>query len=124
MSSTSTPATSARTLTVTAATFEQEVIEASFDRPVVVDFSAAWCPPCQLAGATLREVAAARFESAVFATVDIDADPELARRYGIHALPTLHFFRDGRVVGSLVGLHGREQILRLLDAEPPALLSA
>ena len=113
-----------RPLSVTPDSFETQVLDASERQPVLVDFSAVWCPPCALVSSILAEVAAERADTAVIATVDIDAHPQLAERFAIRTLPTLLLFRDREVVDSLVGLHGKEQILRRLDAAAPELLSA
>jgi putative thioredoxin len=88
-------------LTVTQATFATEVLEASRDRPVVVDFFATWCGPCQLLKPLLERLTE---ECGItLAKVDIDADPELAQTYGVQGVPDVRIVVDGQVQEGFVG---------------------
>ncbi len=80
--------------------FAVEVLEA--DRPVVVDFTAAWCPPCRMMSPILDELATER-DDVRFVKVDVDAEPAIAQRYGVLSMPTFVVFRDGAPAGSLIG---------------------
>ena len=106
---------------VTADNFRSEVIES--DKPVVVDFGADWCPPCRALHPVLEEVAEESQAVATVATVDIDANQELAEQYGIHSIPTLLFFRGGTVVDTLTGVVSKAvltgKIQRLVDDQTP-----
>lgn len=87
--------------TVTDDTFAHVVLAS--DRPVVVDFWAEWCPPCHAISRSLAELAEEFGDRLRVATLDTDANPVTTRRYGVLSLPTLLVFRDGEVVGSIVG---------------------
>ncbi len=89
------------------ARFAAEVLEA--DRPVVVDFTASWCPPCRVMAPVLDELAADR-DDVRFVKVDVDADPAVAQRYGVMSMPTFLLFRDGRPVLQLVGARPRRRL--------------
>jgi putative thioredoxin len=88
------------------ATFESEVIGRSSERPIVVDFWADWCGPCHQLAPVLER--AADEHGVELVKVDIDANPELAQRYGVSGIPAVKAFRNGHVVAEFVG------------AQPPA----
>jgi thioredoxin 1 len=91
--------------------FESSVIEAA--GPVLVDFTARWCAPCR-ALAPVLERFAAEAEGVVVGSVDGDACPDLASRYGIRGLPTLIVFVGGKEVARRVGLTNGEGIRKLV----------
>ena len=88
-------------LVVTDATFSNLVLEA--DLPVVVDFGADWCPPCQKMDPIVEEVASENRESFLVAKLDTDRNPRITEKYRINALPTFIVFRDGKVIGRFIG---------------------
>ncbi len=104
---------SGATINLTTDNFEQIVLKAAV--PVVVDFWASWCGPCTRLSPIIDQLADAMKEKAVFARVDADNQEGLARRFAISALPTLLFFKKGRVVDSVVGLKSRNEIEELVS---------
>ena len=107
-------------ISVTAATFNSEVLDASRHQTVLVDFWAPWCGPCKALTAPMNEIAAVRAGQIVVAKVDVDENPELAERYHIRSIPALLLFRDGEVAKMLVGLRPKAEILRHVDSIAPA----
>jgi thioredoxin 1 len=93
---------------VTDNTFQAEVLES--ERPVIVDFWAAWCAPCRVMSPILEELAQERPDLRVV-KVDVDANQHVAARYGVMAMPTFMVFRDGAPVGQIVGARPKKRLL-------------
>jgi putative thioredoxin len=100
---------------VTELTWERDVIERSSELPVVVDFWAAWCGPCRVLTPVLEDAVAAREDQLVLAKVDVDANPELAARYGVRGIPAVKAFRNGHVTSEFVGAQPPERVAAFLD---------
>ena len=96
--------------------FRAEVVERSRELPVVVDFWADWCAPCRMLGPVLDREAAARDGAVMLAKVDIDANPGLAREYGVSGIPAVKAFRNGRVVDEFVGVRSPQSVAMFFDA--------
>jgi len=94
--------------------FDSAVLQAG--KPALVDFWAVWCGPCRIVGPIVEELAEEYDGRAVVAKVNVDENRELAMRYGIQAIPTLLFFKDGEVVDRIVGAADRRAIAAKLDA--------
>jgi len=103
----------AATKTVTDATFDSEVLGA--DKPVLVDFWAEWCGPCKMVAPVLEEIATENADKITVAKVNIDENPEIARRYQIMSIPTMSVFSGGEVVKSIVGAKPKAALLRDLE---------
>ena len=98
---------------VTDDSFHAEVLES--ERPVIVDFWAAWCGPCRVMSPILEELAAERPDLRVV-QVDTDANQRVAAEYGVLSMPTFMVFRDGAPVGQVVGARPKKRLLA--DLEP------
>jgi len=97
----------------TDATFASDVLAA--DRPVLVEFTADWCPPCKMIAPVLDQIARDEAGRLKIVSLDVDANPETTRRYGVLGMPTLVLFVDGEVVSQTVGARPRAAILRELE---------
>lgn len=88
-------------VTLSEENFEQEVMNSK--TPVMVDFWAEWCGPCKVLGPTVAELAKDYKDKLKVGKVNVDENNSLASKYGVMSIPTLKFFKQGKVVGELVG---------------------
>ena len=91
-----------RVLEVQDQDFEDQVIQSQ--KPVVVDFWAPWCGPCKAVGPIIEKMADTHHDKVQFVKINIDDNPETARKYGIKSVPTIMFFNNGQMVDKLVGM--------------------
>ena len=101
-------------LEITDATFEEQVLNS--DKPVMVDFWAAWCGPCRMVGPIIDELSTEYEGKAVIGKVDVDANQEFAAKYGVRNIPTVLVFQNGEVVGRQVGVAPNNAYAEALDS--------
>ncbi len=99
-----------------------ELLERSKEVPVLVDFWAAWCAPCQMLMPVLAKLAEAYQGKFLLVKVNTDEQPEIAQAFGVRSLPTLMLFKDGRPVDSMLGAQPESAVRQMLDRfiEKPA----
>ena len=100
--------------------FQTTVIERSREVPVVVDFWAEWCGPCRQLGPVLERAVDARQGKVELAKLDVDANPNLTRTYGVQGIPSVKAFKDGEIVDEFVGVLPPPAIERFLDGLVPS----
>ena len=89
-------------LEITDATFDEVVLQS--DKPVLVDFWAAWCGPCRMVGPIIDELSKEFEGKAVVGKIDVDANQEFAAKYGVRNIPTALLFKDGELISRQVGV--------------------
>jgi len=107
-------------LEVTAATFEQDVLEASRAVPVVVDFWAPWCGPCRALGPILEKLATEYSGRFRLAKVNSDENPELSSRFNVRSIPDVRVFRDGQQVDQFTGALPERQVRAFIEDVVPS----
>jgi thioredoxin 1 len=100
-------------LEFTDANFQALVL--SSDKPVIVDFWAVWCGPCRMVGPIVQEIGEEFSDSVVVGKLDVDHNPETARKYGIRNIPTILFFKGGEVVDKQVGAVPKQVLVEKLE---------
>ena len=100
-------------LHITKENFETEVLKS--DQPVLVDFWAAWCGPCQMLLPTIEELAE-EVTDAKICKINVDEQPELAAQFKVMTIPTLMVFKDGKAVNTSVGVKPKNEILNMIHA--------
>ena len=101
-------------LEITDATFEETVLKS--DKPVLVDFWAAWCGPCRMVGPIIEEISNEYEGKAIVGKVDVDANQEFAAKHGVRNIPTVLVFQNGEVVGRQVGVAPKNTYTEAIDA--------
>lgn len=101
-------------LELTDTNFEDLVIKS--DKPVIVDFWAVWCGPCRIVGPVVQEIGEEYKDKAVVGKLDVDHNPESAKKYGIRNIPTILYFKNGEVIDKQVGAVPKQVLVQKLEA--------
>ena len=94
------------TINVTDSDFEEKVINSK--TPVLVDFWATWCGPCQMAGPILEELSESYKDKIQVVKLDVDSNPQSTGKYGVMSIPTTILFKDGKEIARQVGFSGKQ----------------
>jgi len=94
--------------------FDQVVLKA--EKPVLVDFWAAWCGPCRMVAPVVEELAGEYDGKVTMAKLNVDENPKTASQFGIMSIPTLIIFKNGSPVSNIVGFRPKAELKRTLDA--------
>ena len=92
--------------------FETEVLKS--DKPVLVDFWATWCGPCQMIAPILEEIANERTDIKV-GKINVDEENELAMQYKISSIPCLILFKNGKIANQMIGFQGKEKVIEMIS---------
>ncbi len=96
------------------ADFQEQVLQSPI--PVLVDFWATWCGPCQAIAPTLEEIADDYEGKIKVVKIDIDQNPDTAAQYNVRSIPTLLIFKNGNVEASKIGLQSKSQLAAFIDS--------
>lgn len=98
---------------ITKQNFENEVINS--DKPVILDFWAGWCGPCQMLTPTIDEIAKESGDQIKVGKVNIDEENELARQFNVMSIPTILAIKDGKVIDKKVGVQAKDAIVSMVS---------
>lgn len=98
---------------ITDQNFDSEVLKST--KPVLVDFWAVWCGPCQVQGPIVEDVAKAMTGKAVVGKLNVDENPAMAQKYGVMSIPTLMVFKNGTIVKQFIGVQSKDVLMGELN---------
>ncbi len=102
-----------KVITITKDNFEKEVIQS--DKPVLVDFWAAWCAPCRMVAPIVDQIATEYEGKVKVGKVNVDEQGELASQFRVMSIPTLMVFKDGKLAESVMGARSKEALAGMLN---------
>jgi thioredoxin 1 len=102
------------TVAVTDSTFDEVVLKAA--TPVLVDFWATWCRPCQMVAPILEDLTQEYAGKLTIAKLDVDQNQQTAQRYRVMSIPTMIIFKQGKPITNIVGFKPKDQLKKQLDA--------
>jgi len=97
---------------ITKENFENEVMKS--DKPVLLDFWASWCGPCQMLSPIVEEIAKEYSGKLKVGKVNVDDEPELAGRFRVASIPTVVIMKNGKIVNQSIGYRPKEELLKML----------
>ena len=100
-------------LEITDSNFEETVLKS--DKPVMVDFWAAWCEPCRMVGPIIDELSEEYDGKAIIGKIDIDSNQQYAAQFGVRNIPTVLVFKDGELVDRKVGVSSKNDYAEAID---------
>ena len=100
-------------LEITDSNFEETVLKS--DKPVMVDFWAAWCGPCRMVGPIIDELSEEYDGKAIIGKIDIDSNQQYAAQFGVRNIPTVLVFKDGELVDRKVGVSSKNDYAQAID---------
>jgi thioredoxin 1 len=103
-----------KTVAVTDSTFDEIVIQSA--NPVLVDFWATWCRPCQMVAPILEELSQEYTGKLTIAKLDVDQNQQTAQKYRVMSIPTMIIFKQGKPVANIVGFKPKDKLKQELDA--------
>ena len=98
---------------ITKNNFEKEVLKS--DKPVLLDFWAAWCGPCRMISPTIDAIAEEKADVAKVCKINVDEEPELASAFNVMSIPTLAVMKDGKVAKTAIGVKSKEAIISMMQ---------
>ena len=102
-----------KVVVITDAEFDSSVLQS--EKPVILDFWAEWCQPCKVLAPTVEEIAGEYENIIKVGKLNVDDNPTTATKYGIRGIPTLLFFKGGKVIQQVTGVKSKAEIKKIID---------
>ncbi|MCD4693888.1 thioredoxin [bacterium] len=95
--------------------FDKDVVEASKEKPVLVDFFAEWCGPCKMQGPIIDSLSEEIGDKAIIGKLDVEEAQQIASKYEVMSIPTLLLFKDGEIKEKIVGMRDKDSLKEILE---------